>query len=189
MHIIRMRAALWAIPVAVLSIFNLVAADLGPYVNDSSYAAGHYGHYPLESYITFRNDHVPRLHLVKHSPACDDGRFYIITPSVADWASPSGKDFCGITIFDTQGNLIWHKKAGLSVNRARFSHAKIQTYNGAQYLTYFVGDTGVIGHGAGVFHMVRYNPINLAPNVSFLTVLDFAAGQQLQACPHSSCAR
>lgn len=135
----------WAILVTATALAGTGSCEQGPFINDSAYAAGTYGEFPLEQYLTY-HEHVPRLHVAQHDPGCDDGHYYIFTPF-----NITANSIC---MFDTNGHLVWHKAGGKATDRKTLSNAQVHNYKGRPYLTYWQGDDSIIGHGAGIYHMV-----------------------------------
>jgi hypothetical protein len=51
-------------------------------------------------------------------------------------------------IIDQDGHLVWTKHYGQTYN------ANVYRYKGQDYLTFWVGNDGIVGHGDGTYYMV-----------------------------------
>lgn len=107
-----------------------------------------YGEYPYRSYKSF--DLIsPQIFRNVFTPACKDGLYTFITPRGFAIDKPSN------TILDTRGNLIWTQETD-----GQAYDLKPQTFQGKQYLSYWVGDDHMRGHGAGTYYLLddSYQP-------------------------------
>lgn len=82
------------------------------------------------------------------TPACADGRLYFLTPRGWRVRAP------GPMILDpADGSLIWSAHFGNAFGGQAYD-LKVQRYRGEDYLTFWLGDDRVRGHGAGEYYMV-----------------------------------
>lgn len=51
-------------------------------------------------------------------------------------------------ILDQDGHVVWAKSWGRTYNM------NMQTYKGEDFITFWVGNDGVVGHGEGTYYMV-----------------------------------
>lgn len=118
-----------------------VGLDFDP--NDGQAYELDYGYYPYKTYQTI--DMVsPILHKVVDSPQCYDGLYTMFTPRGWSVEAP------GPMIVDNYGELVWTKNtAGQAYNLV------MHKIDGEQYLTYWIGDDRIRGHGQGDWYMVR----------------------------------
>jgi hypothetical protein len=121
--------------------FCLVYADTEPFFASETYDQGDFGRWPQQSYHS-SSLIGPILNYIRHDERCDDGQYTMITPRGASIESP------GPMIIDQNGSLIWTKYYGPTYD------LKVQEYNGEKYLTFWVGDDAVVGHGSGSYYMV-----------------------------------
>lgn len=114
-----------------------------PELNAEAYDKGVYGIYPTKHYIS--SHHLsPRYNVLLDNPVCNDGSLVFISPrgNRVNKANPM--------ILDWQGELVWTLD-GYSQNY----QLSVQEYKGETYLTFWAGDDGVRGHGAGTYYMVN----------------------------------
>lgn len=139
-----------------LAFSYLVYADIEPFFTSEAYDQGIYGRWPQQSY---HSSPVvgPILNYLQHDERCDDGKYTMITPRGASIASP------GPMIIDQNGSLIWTKHYGPTYD------LKVQEYRQEKYLTFWIGDDGVVGHGSGSYYMVT-NHFSLLLSQRFLTL-------------------
>ncbi|KAE8387156.1 ASST-domain-containing protein [Aspergillus alliaceus] len=118
-----------------------VRADYGPYFQSADYDEGKFGEWPTE---TYRSSPIvgPSLNYQKYSDECKDGLYTFIAPRGNKVANP------GPMILDQNGHLVWTKHYGQTYN------LNVYTFKGQQYLTFWVGDDGVRGHGEGAYYML-----------------------------------
>ncbi|KAL4894808.1 ASST-domain-containing protein [Aspergillus ambiguus] len=118
-----------------------VRADFGPYFQSTAYDEGKYGAWPTE---TYRSTAIigPSLNYVQYSPACNDGQYTLIAPRGGSVRYP------GPMIIDQDGHLVWTKYYGQTYN------LNIYRFKGQDYLTFWVGDDGIVGHGDGTYYML-----------------------------------
>lgn len=112
---------------------------------------GTYGYYPIRTYETEAALSSPRVNWLQWSPQCDDALFYFITPRGWSLSRP------GPMILDHNGELVWTKHFDNDFGGQAYDF-KVQRYQDQDYLTFWLGDDTVRGHGAGVYHMVSFHP-------------------------------
>ena len=108
---------------------------------------GTYGSYPVRTFETEEELAAPRVNWVQWSPECDDGRSYLISPRGGSLNKP------GPMILDADGELVWTKHFDNDFGGQAYDF-KVQQYQGRDYLTFWLGDDSVRGHGTGVYYMV-----------------------------------
>ena len=120
-----------------------VQADYGPYIQSAAYDEGKFGEWPTE---TYRSSPIvgPALNYLQYSDECKDGLYTFIAPRGNKVANP------GPMIIDQDGHLVWTKLYGQSYN------LNVYTFKGQDYLTFWVGNDGVGGHGEGAYYMVGH---------------------------------
>lgn len=126
-------------------LFNLAicvhAGDVPEY--SEALDNGTYGYYPIRTYATSVATS-PQTNFLQHSEECDDGLYYFITPRGWSLTNP------GPMILDYDGELIWSADYG-----GQAYDFMVQKYLGEEYLTFWLGDDRVRGHGSGFYYMVR----------------------------------
>jgi len=118
---------------------------------------GTYGYYPIRTYATADDITSPQTNFARWSPRCDDGLLYFITPR--GWSLPDP----GPMILDHQGELIWSKHFDNLFGGQAYD-LMVQEYQGQDYLTFWLGDDRVRGHGSGFYYMVRRTTLALIFN-------------------------
>ncbi|KAE8379758.1 ASST-domain-containing protein [Aspergillus bertholletiae] len=118
-----------------------VQADQGPYFQSAAYDEGKLGEWPAE---TYRSSPIvgPALNYLHYSNECKDGLYTFIAPRGTNVANP------GPMIIDQDGHLVWTRHYGQTYN------LNVYTFKGQDYLTFWVGDDGVRGHGEGTYYML-----------------------------------
>ncbi|GIK00767.1 hypothetical protein Aspvir_004796 [Aspergillus viridinutans] len=126
---------------AVATAFTPVQADRGPYSQSSRFEDGELGQWPTE---TYRSSALmgPILNYVESNPRCKDGKYTLIAPRGTAVRNP------GPMIIDQDGHLVWTKYYGQTYN------ANVYSYKGQGYLTFWVGNDGIVGHGDGTYYML-----------------------------------
>jgi hypothetical protein len=120
--------------------------DSRPPPYDEAFDNGTYGYYPVRVYAT--EDHAsPQTNFLQWNPRCDDGLLYFITPR--GWGIPDP----GPMILDGRGNLVWTEHFDNKFGGQAYG-LMVQEYMGQDYLTFWLGDDRVRGHGAGSYYMV-----------------------------------
>ena len=124
-------------------VITRVKADYGPYIQSAAYDEGKFGEWPTE---TYRSSPIvgPALNYLQYSDECKDGLYTFIAPRGNKVANP------GPMILDQDGHLVWTKLYGQSYN------LNVYTFKGQDYLTFWVGNDGVGGHGEGAYYMVGH---------------------------------
>jgi len=118
--------------------------DIGPNFNadDGEPWELEYGYYPYKSYQTV--DYIsPQVRNLIDSPECHDDRYVMFTPRGYSIQAP------GPMILDNDGDMVWAKST-----EGQAYDLVVHDYKGAQYLTYWIGDDRVRGHGQGDYYMV-----------------------------------
>ena len=132
----------------LLTLAQYVFADeIGPDFDPDDAEAWeiNYGYYPYRTYQSF--DLIsPQVQTYTQSPECHDDRYTFFTPRGYSISDP------GPVILDNNGELIWTK----STDGNQAYDFVVQHYQGEKYLSYWVGDDKVRGHGAGDYYMVRF---------------------------------
>jgi len=133
--------------------FFLIVASLAPFAfavegsfeNDVTYAEGKLGAYPVSTYLT--TDLVaPRINRITTDSRCQQGLYTMITPRGHAVEHPAP------VILDDDGNLIWTKEMD---GYGQTYGLTVQMYKNQAFLTFWSGDDGVKGHGAGFYYMVN----------------------------------
>lgn len=119
-----------------------------------------YGYYP---YRTFHSSDVvaPFARKAVDSPECHDGMYTFITPRGDSVEHPSN------VVLDDDGQLVWLQETigGQPYN------LRVQEFRGEQFLSYWVGDDNVRGHGQGEYIVVRRRSYHvLQHSLSFLLI-------------------
>ncbi|PWY92164.1 hypothetical protein BO70DRAFT_424909 [Aspergillus heteromorphus CBS 117.55] len=127
--------------VALATLLTPVWADMGPYFHNGMYEAGKLGAWPME---TYRSSSAvgAAINFVAYNPECQDGQYYFIAPRGKSVHKP------GPMILDHDGHLIWTKHYGQTYN------TNLYRYKGQDYITFWVGNDGIVGHGHGVYYML-----------------------------------
>ena len=109
---------------------------------------GSHGYYPGRTYVTAEGVKSPDTQFVQWSPECDDGLNYFLTPRGHSIPRP------GPVILDRRGELIWGQHFANSYGGEAYNFL-VQNYKGEDYLTFWLGDDRIRGHGSGFYYMVR----------------------------------
>ena len=128
----------------LLGFLSIALAEIRPkfYFQSEDYAHSKFGETPANHFKTFEK-HAPITNVLAHDDSCYDGLYTLITPR-----GPS-VTFAGPTILDQQGMLIWTDSGYFEPY-----NLDVQTFKGEQYLTFWGGNDGVVGHGSGQYFMV-----------------------------------
>lgn len=108
---------------------------------------GTFGYYPIRTYATVEGLTSPQTNFLQWSPQCDDGLSYFITPR--GWSLPNP----GPMILDRHGDLVWSKHFANKFGGQAYNFM-VQEYDGEEFLTFWLGDDRVRGHGSGFYYMV-----------------------------------
>lgn len=120
---------------ACLPVLNYICPDI------DLFDTGVYGAYPEEYYVS-TDIRSPAANVVAWDASCDDGALVLMTLDGESVSNP------GPMIVDMKGNLIWKSDDfGMSMN------AKIQTYQGRDYITFWAGDK-LQESGLGMYYML-----------------------------------
>ncbi|OJJ49013.1 hypothetical protein ASPZODRAFT_60894 [Penicilliopsis zonata CBS 506.65] len=124
-----------------LTTFTLVAADIPAYHESADYDRGLKGSWPHQYYRS-APEVGPVINYRQHDERCDDGQYTLIAPR------GGGVTTAGPMILDQKGALVWTKPYGQTYN------VNIYNFKGRDYLTFWTGNDGVVGHGDGVYYML-----------------------------------
>lgn len=130
---------------AVATLASHAFADEGPLNDDVQFAKGGFGEYPISTYVT--TDLVgPRLNRIQTSSRCNQGLYTMFSPRGHGVTKPAP------VIVDDNGHLIWT----MDMSSYGMTYGlTVQKFKGQDFLTFWAGDDGVGGHGAGYYYMVN----------------------------------
>jgi hypothetical protein len=114
---------------------------------DEAIDNGTYGYYPTRSYATAPDVRAPETNFLQWSPRCDDGLLYLITPRGYSLPKP------GPMILDRRGELVWAHHFENKFGGQAYD-LMVQNYKGQDYLTFWLGDDRVRGHGSGSYYLL-----------------------------------
>ncbi|KAI7211415.1 hypothetical protein KC333_g7690 [Hortaea werneckii] len=134
---------------------------------DKSLDIGIRGSYPVKKGISSKLT-APETNILRWSPECDDGRYHFIAPR--GWKVPQP----GPMILDVKGSMIWSRHFDNEFGGQAYD-LKVQRYKGEDYLTFWLGDDRIRGHGAGEYYML---------NSSYDVVRKIKAGNSMAADLH-----
>ncbi|KAK3057098.1 hypothetical protein LTR09_002137 [Extremus antarcticus] len=109
---------------------------------------GTYGYYPTRSYKTAPDVRAPETNFLQWSPECDDGLHYFITPRGYSLPDP------GPMILDRRGELVWAHHFENRFGGQAYDFM-VQRYKDEDFLTFWLGDDRVRGHGAGAYYLLN----------------------------------
>ena len=139
--------------IALLLIWHLatcLAYDSRPPPEfDEAIDNGTHGFYPHRTYVTEEDIRAPETNFLQWNPECDDGLYYFITPRGFSLVNLPGP-----YILDQRGELVWGHHFDNKFGGEAYNFL-VQNYKGQDYLTFWLGDDRVRGHGAGFYYMVR----------------------------------
>lgn len=118
----------------------------GPY--DEQVGSGEFGYYPTYEYDTAPDVRAPRVNWAKWDERCDDGLEYFITPRGYSEPRP------GPMILDRNGELIWAHHFENKFGGQAYDFM-VQKYKGEDYLSFWLGDDTIRGHGSGAYYMLN----------------------------------
>ena len=124
---------------------------LPPPEYDEAIDNGTHGFYPHRSYVTAEGISSPETNFLQWSPECDDGLLYFITPRGHSLSGNFPKP--GPVILDRRGELVWGEHFHNAWGGEAYNFL-VQEYKGQDYLTFWLGDDRIRGHGAGSYYMV-----------------------------------
>lgn len=108
---------------------------------------GAQGSYPVREFYS-SDIKAPVINFLKWTPECATRNdFYFITPKGWKVKDP------GPMILDYQGELVWAQHFDNEYGGQAYD-LMVQEYLGEKFLTFWLGDDRIRGHGAGEFHMV-----------------------------------
>lgn len=141
----------WQLSICLLAtVFaetNLNSKPQGPPPVDEQADKGEFGFYPTDTFITEIGVNAPRTNFVQWDDRCDDGLLYFITPRGWGISNP------GPMLLDARGKMIWSKHFDNKFGGQAYDFT-VQQYQGESYLTFWLGDDRVRGHGSGYYYMV-----------------------------------
>jgi hypothetical protein len=128
---------------ALFVLFALSAnADIDPFYQSTRFDSGRAGSWPHQKFASDTTVTAPILNFVRYGPQCQDELYTFISPYGGAVPSP------GPMILDQDGHVVWAKAWGRTYNM------NVQTYKGEDFITFWVGNDGVVGHGEGTYYMV-----------------------------------
>ena len=132
---------------------HVLADEVGPEFDPYDIEAWeiNYGYYPYRTFQSF-DLFAPAPRKAIDSPACHDGLYTFLTPRGLSISDP------GNAILNNDGELIWAQSTG-----GQAYDFKVQDLLGKKYLSYWVGDDRIRGHGSGEYVMVRRCAIHKSP--------------------------
>jgi len=110
--------------------------------------SGNLGYYPTRQYATAPDVRSPQTNWLKWNERCDDGLQYFITPR--GWSEPRP----GPMILDRTGELVWAHHFENKYGGQAYDFM-VQQYKGEDYLTFWLGDDRIRGHGSGAYYMLN----------------------------------
>ncbi|KAJ5669870.1 hypothetical protein N7462_010940 [Penicillium macrosclerotiorum] len=135
--LMRLIGALW-----FLCASAVASPDIDNLYRSAKYAHGFRGAFPLQRYLS-ADVSGPILNYWRRSKICEDGKYTILAPRGDSIRHP------GPMILDQEGHLVWFKELHTTYN------ANVYTYKGERYLTFWVGDDSIRGHGDGIYYMLN----------------------------------
>ncbi|KAH8700903.1 ASST-domain-containing protein [Talaromyces proteolyticus] len=121
---------------------SFAQADVEPYYASADYDKGEFGPWPLQSYKSSSLVGPVVNYLFRAEECNKDGKYTFITPR--GYSVPQA----GPLILDKHGSLVWTKGYGPSYD------FNVQRYKGENYLTFWVGNDDLVGHGSGSYYML-----------------------------------
>lgn len=127
----------------LLALLTLSAnADVDPFYHSTRYDSGRAGHWPSQEFTSDHAVTAPIVNFVRYGEQCQDGLYTFISPYGGSVPTP------GPMILDQDGHLVWTKSFGSTYNM------NMQNYKGEDFITFWVGNDDVSGHGEGIYYMV-----------------------------------
>ncbi|KAK5133596.1 hypothetical protein LTR08_007544 [Meristemomyces frigidus] len=121
---------------------------LPPPVYSEAIDNGTFGYYPIRTYATAEDITSPQTNFLQWSSQCDDGLLHFITPR--GWSLP----LPGPMILDRHGELVWSKHFDNKFGGQAYDFM-VQRYQEQDFLTFWLGDDRVRGHGSGFYYMLN----------------------------------
>lgn len=115
---------------------------------DEEVESGDLGYYPTREYATAPDVRSPETNWVQWDERCDDGLLYFITPRGYSEPRP------GPMILDRTGELVWAHHFENKFGGQAYDFM-VQQYDGEDYLTFWLGDDLIRGHGSGAYYMLN----------------------------------
>lgn len=109
---------------------------------------GSLGYYPTRQYATAPDVRSPQTNWLQWNERCDDGLQYFITPRGYSEPRP------GPMILDRTGELVWAHHFENKFGGQAYDFM-VQKYRGQDYLTFWLGDDRIRGHGSGAYYMLN----------------------------------
>ena len=109
---------------------------------------GSVGYYPHYEYVTLPKVRSPKTNWLQYDERCDDGLQYFIAPRGYSDPRP------GPMILDRRGELVWAHHFENKFGGQAYD-LMVQKYDGEDYLTFWLGDDRVRGHGSGAYYMLN----------------------------------
>jgi len=125
-----------------------VEVDIARPPHDADVDRGSYGSYPVRQLKTTKLK-PPHTNFPTWSAECaSDDSHYFLTPKGHKVPSP------GPMILDSRGELVWSHHFDNEFGGQAYD-LQVQEYHGEKYLTFWLGDDRIRGHGAGHFYMLN----------------------------------
>lgn len=125
-----------------------VEVDLAGPHHDADVDQGSSGSFPVRSLRTTRLQ-PPHTNFATWSPECAfEDASYFLTPKGHKVPSP------GPMILDSRGELVWSHHFDNEFGGQAYD-LQVQEYHSQKYLTFWLGDDRIRGHGAGHFYMLN----------------------------------
>ncbi|KAI0476326.1 ASST-domain-containing protein [Xylariaceae sp. FL0804] len=116
------------------------------YVRDDGYDRAAYGRHPSQQFQSAAELEAPQVNILQWDKSCETSLLTLMTPRGAATGSPQA------TMLDHRGGLVWTS----GWKGQQIYNLMVQPYKGKDYLTFWSGDDGVGGHGAGTVQMLDH---------------------------------
>lgn len=133
---------------SLLLLQHAVVHSLKPPAYRADIDSGQRGSYPLQTFVSSKIQ-APHANFLQWHPECDDGRYQFLTPRGWKVSNPGPMILEG-------GELVWFKHFSNRFGGQAYDF-KVQSYKGEDYLTFWLGDDTVRGHGFGQYYMVCHH--------------------------------
>ena len=153
---------LWHLTICLrAAAYHTYDSSLPPPEYNETVDSGEEGFYPAHSFMTAEDVRGPKTNFLQWSPECDDGLLYFITPRGYSLARP------GPMILDRRGELLWAHHFENKFGGQAYDFM-VQKYKGEDYLTFWLGDDRVRGHGSGFYYLLNssYNIVHKVGGVN-----------------------
>jgi len=137
-------------PLLLLCFRDAIAAEEPlppPPPFDKELESGNLGYYPTRQYATAPDIRSPDTNWLQWDERCDDGLYYFITPRGYSEPRP------GPIILDRTGEMVWGHHFENKYGGQAYDFM-VQEYMGEPYLTFWLGDDRIRGHGSGSYYLV-----------------------------------